>query len=178
MADPLDDIRDLVHAQPTLLALVGTNYGSSQTDVEALGGYPRVVWVSEGGAVGETEYIGGRPNTGLTTRNRQIATDVMSVRFHIWGEDRENTRDIMHALVAGCRAEAIGAVDFGKYEWITQLEARAEMATHGEKIILEGAFQLPIHEGSATLTNVTTQTHRGDFTDPQTGATITGICQT
>lgn len=180
MADALDDIRDLVHAQPALRALVGANFASGKLEVERLGAYPRVVWVSDGGTVDETEYIGGHPQAtpGAGTRNRQIRTDTMTVHWHVWGEDRESTRAAMHALVAACYAEAHGAVAFGRYQWVTQQDERGEQAIHGQKIILEGEFQLAINEGAETLTNISTQTHRGDFVDPQTGAITPGICQT
>jgi len=178
VADALDDIRDLVHAQAALLAAVGANFGSTLVEVQALNEYPRVIWVSAGGTVDKTEYIGGRPNAGGTTRNRQIRTDSMAVEWHIWGRDREAARDIMYDLVAACVAEARGAVDFGTYQWVTQLAPRAEVATHGEKIVLKGTFQLPIHEGVENLTAIATQHHSGSFEDPATGPTTTGICET
>lgn len=168
MADALDTLRALVHADTVLSALVGTNHASGRLAMEATGEYPRIVWVSEGGVIRATDYIGGRPNAGATTRNRQIRTDAMAVLWHIWGEDREAARAAMHALISACwTTMGGGACEFGRYEWTTQQVAMGEYAVHGQKLILSGTINLPVHEGAGTLTIIATQRHDGYFVDPR-----------
>jgi hypothetical protein len=179
MTDILDTLRIAVHNENPLLELVPRDkHASGKLEAERLGEYPRVVWVCEGGAITAAEYMGGRPQANPGRRVRQLYTDSMAVQLHVWGEDVENTRDIMHRLIAAIWQQAHGSVQFGSYRWVTQEEERGEFATHGQKVILEATFSIPVSERADTLTEVASQTHRGDFEPADGGATITGICQT
>ena len=164
MADPIDDFVDAVHAEAVLLALVGAKFSVGLLETEALDDYPRVTWVSDSGTIEPVDDIGARLNSG--TRTRQVRTDAANVEVHIWGEDREATRDIMHAVIVATWQEGHGSADFGNYTWTTENAPRSEFATRGAKLILTGAIRLPVQEPTKTLTTVSDQDHTVDFTDP------------
>ena len=168
MADNLDTIAAAVHARPTL---VGIDYAVARLGVEALESYPRVVWVSEGGSIEAIDDVGAR--VVGTDRRRQVRTDVMDVQLHIWGEDREEARTLMHALIYTIWEQCYGCVEFGKYQYITEQTARAEFATHGSKILLDLAIRLPVSEGASALTIIAEEGHTGTFISDLDGSTET-----
>jgi hypothetical protein len=166
MADNLDDLADAVHARPTL---TGIDYSVAHLGVEALESYPRVVWVSEGGSIDAVDDVGSR-TVGADNRRRQVRTDAMDVQLHIWGEDREAARLLMHALVYTIWEQCYGACELGKYQWVTEQEDRGEFAIHGSKILLELTIRLPVNEGASALTIIETATHTGTFVSDLDGS--------
>jgi len=170
VADNLDTLQLAVHAVPRMAGLIGS---TAKLEVERLGEYPRIVWVSEGGSIDAIDDVGA--GVVGTTRQRSVRTDAMAVQWHIWGADREAARDMMHLLIYTCWEQAYGSVEFGSYRFITEEDARGEFATHGSKILLEGAFRVPVTEGADTMTTIVAQSHTTDFVSDLDGSTET-IC--
>ncbi len=170
MADNLDTIQLAVHAVPRMAGLTGS---VAKLEVERLGEYPRIVWVSEGGSIDAIDDVGA--GVVAATRQRSVYTDAMAVQWHIWGEDREAARDMMHLLIYTCWEQARGSLEFGSYRYITEESSRGEYATHGSKILLEGAFRVPVTEAASDLTTISTATHTTDFVSDLDGSTET-IC--
>jgi len=170
VADNLDTIQLAVHAVARMLPFPGE---VAKLEVERLESYPRIVWVSEGGTIEAIDDVGA--GAVGTTRQRSVRTDAMAVQWHIWGEDREAARDMMHLLIYTCWEQARGSLEFGSYRYITEEDARGEFATHGSKILLEGAFRVPVTEAASDLTTISTATHTTDFVSDLDGSTET-IC--
>lgn len=174
MADHLDQIADGVHADSRL---IGVAYDVGALEAEALGEWPRIVWVSEEGAIGPPDDIGPQL-TAAATWQRAVRTDNMAVTCQIWAEDREAARELMHNLIASAYDAAVGSVEFGRYRWITQQEARAEYASDGQAIALDMTWQLPIFDQTSTVTTIATQRQTATFVDDRDGDRTEGVCAT
>ena len=166
MADVLDSIVAAAHGTSYLTGISGT---VGRLELERLGEYPRIVWVSEGGRIDAPDNIGGRYVAGAggaaDDRYRQVRTDEMAVSLYIWGEDREAARSLMHAAIVAVWSLNYGSLDFGRYRYETETVQRGEHATHGSLIRLEMTIRTPVREDAATLTDVTHQGHETTFQD-------------
>lgn len=171
MADNLDDIAAAVHARPSMVdpdTAVAYPHAIGKLEVERLGEYPRFVWVSEGGSIDAVDDVGG--GVVGATRTRSVRTDAMAVQWHIWGEDREAARDLMHLLIYACWEQSYGSVQFGDYDFVTERDPKGEFATHGSKILLEGVFRVPVSEAADPLTTIAHEGHTGTFVSDLDGS--------
>lgn len=174
MADHLDQIAAAVHLDSRLS---GVTSDVGRLEDEALGTYPRIVWVSEEGAIGPPKDIGPTA-TSAGVWQRAAHTDLMDVRATIHGQDREAARLLMHALIASARDAGIGSIYFGRYRWISQQDARGEYAFDGEAIELQMTWHLPVYDETDTITVISAQEQTATYIDNATGDSIEGICET
>ena len=77
----------------------------------------------------------------------------------------------MHALIAQMWLRAYGSIEFGSYEWVTQIDPRNEYAILGEKILLDLVVKIPVNEDADATTDVATQTSTTEFESDLTGNT-------
>lgn len=121
--------------------------------------WPRIVWVPIGGSIVQTKYVGGRPSNLMffnKTRTKQLRSAALEHHIFIHYDTYENVELLWKAFVASCVIEALGSIQLGSFQWITEAPSH-DHAIDGFMLRQSMTVRIPINEADIATKAITGQ---------------------